>query len=393
MREETLRSLQRNIVLSHDLLERLHPLVGNVLRLIESLVRPPSAIYIRVNTLKISPDEYKSVLKRSRVDFLEDSHIDEAIGFRVRGPNSIGEVKGLKKVLVDKRAAESVIVGSDLFAPGIKAMDDDVSVNDEVVVLAPTGVPVAKGIALMSAREVRELRRGLAVRVTRSIYTTVKLSELPGAREGLFYAQSLPSMVAVKMLDPRPGEVIVDLTAAPGGKVSHVAQIVGRDSTIIAADRRSKVHKLRKTLMELGIDWVRVVGTDSRYFDREYPSLKGKVDKVIVDPPCSNLGVRPKVLENKNFKDVVSSAVYQRSFIKVAKALLKRGGRMLYSTCTVTWEENELNVSFAEDLGFSVVEPPSWVRRRWDFNGKGVRFCPLRHETPGFFATVMELSR
>ncbi len=382
-------SSYKGIHLDNFLLERLQPLFKDIGKFLEVLRRPPRYLYVRINTIKVGIEEYKSMLKERSVPFVQDTDIPEALGFRVHGPNNISYNKNLKKVIVDKKAAESVVMGSDLYAPGI-VLAKNVKKGDKVVVLGPNGEPVASGVAVMDETDILK-KRGLAVRVTRSLYTTVKLSELPGSSEGYFYAQSLPSMVAIRMLDPKPGELIVDLTAAPGGKISYVAQLTGPSSRIIAFDRKSKVKKLKKTLMNLGIDWVEVIGADSRYIDKKFPNLVNKVDKVLVDPPCSNLGIRPKLTESKTFRDVIAVAMYQRAFIKVAKNLLKKGGKMLYSTCTVTWEENELNVDFAEEQGFRVVDPPLWVKRRWSFNKKGVRFCPIRDDLPGFFASILEI--
>jgi 16S rRNA (cytosine967-C5)-methyltransferase len=383
--------LSRNFIkFDIGLLERIHPFYINIEKFISSLKTPPRFLYIRINTIKVNIEAYKKILKEKGIDFIEDPDIPEAVGFEVKGPNILNDIKNIKKVIADKKASESVMLGSDLFAPGIVSAKG-VKKGDRVLVLSPNGVPVAEGVALMSEEEILKLRRGLAIKVIKSLYTTVKFSELPGAYEGLFYAQSLPSMVSVRMLKPSPGEVIVDLTAAPGGKVSHVAQLVGRSAKIIAVDRKSKERKLKENLRKLGVDWVEVISGDSRYLDKIFPNLIGKVDKVIIDPPCTNLGVRPKIFDFKTFKDVINSMLYQRAFIRTAKRLLKKGGRVLYSTCTLTWEENELNVEYAEELGFKVIEPPKWVRRRWTFNGKGVRFCPVKDDMPGFFATIMEL--
>ncbi len=368
--------------------ERLQPVVTDLRLFIESLRRPPKFLFIRVNTLKVTVNEYKNLLKKISISFVEDPDLPEALGFEIEGPNLIDKKE--KVVIADKRASESVMLGSDLFAPGVKSARG-VRRGDKVTILAPNGIPIAEGVALMDEGEIFTKKRGLAVRTTRSIYSTVKVSELPGVSEGLFYAQSLPSMVAVKMLDPRPGEVILDLTAAPGGKISYVAQLAGPSSKLLAVDRRSKINKLKVNLEKLGASWVKVMAGDSRKIDSLLPELKGKVDKVIVDPPCSNLGVRPKILERRTLKEVIDLTLYQRSFLKAARVMLRKGGRVLYSTCTITWEENEMNVEYAEELGFHVVEPPEWVKRRWDVSKKGVRFCPVKHNLPGFFATILEL--
>ncbi len=379
-----------SIDLDLGLKERLEPLVGSLEVFFRALRSPPKYLYVRINTLRISTNRYKSILRRASIDFTEDEKMPEVIGFEIKGPYPIEKENGYKTIIVDKKAAESVMLGSDLFAPGVK-FARKVKKGDKVVILAPNGVPVAKGTALMNENEIVINRRGLAVKVSDSIYKTVKIAELPGASKGFFYAQSLPSMVAIRMLEPKPGEIIIDFTAAPGGKIGYVAQLVGTSSRILAIDRKSKVDKLRANLNKLGISWIKIMAGDSREIDKLVPSLKGKVDKIIIDPPCSNLGVRPKIFEKKLFREVLHLMIYQRSFLRAAKVMLRKGGRILYSTCTVTWEENELNIEYAKDLGFHVIDPPNWVKKRWYASKWGVRFCPIRHNLPGFFATVLGL--
>lgn len=370
------------------LMERLEAVYETRLcSILVELVKPVPRLYVRVNTLKVDVESYLEKLREQGLSFEMDPDIPEAIWAPVEGPLEVPLYDG--KVVVDKRAAEAVLLGSDLYAPGVVAASG-VSRGSMVTIVAPNGVVVASGLAVMDGEEMVKAQRGLAVKVLHPRYKAPRVSDLPGFREGLVYGQSLPSMVAVRILDPRPGEVIVDLTAAPGGKVSHAAQLAGPGSTVIAIDRASKRGKLEETLGRLGMNWVQVVGGDSRYADRLLPHLRGRVDAVIVDPPCSDLGVRPKVYDRKTLRDVVNLMLYQRRFIEAAARILRRRGRMLYSTCTLTREENEANIEYAMELGFEPMEPPKWARSRWHYNGLGVRFDPDKG-VPGFFASVLRL--
>ena len=370
------------------LMERLEAVYRvRLCSLLAELVKPVPRLYVRVNTLKVDVESYLEKLREQGLRFEMDPDIPEAIWAPVEGPLEVPIYDG--KVIVDKRAAEAVLLGSDLYAPGVMAASR-VSRGSMVTIVAPNGVVVASGLAVMDGEEMVKAQRGLAVKVLHPRYKAPRVSDLPGFKEGLIYGQSLPSMVAVRILDPKPGEVIVDLTAAPGGKVSHAAQLAGPKSTVIAIDRTSKRGKLEETLGRLGMSWVRVVGGDSRYADRLLPHLKGRVDAVIVDPPCSDLGVRPKLYDRKTLRDIVNLMLYQRRFIEAAARILRKGGRMLYSTCTLTREENESNIEYAMELGFEPVEPPKWARSRWHYNGLGIRFNPDKG-VPGFFASVLRL--
>ncbi|GBF09840.1 RNA (cytosine-C(5)-)-methyltransferase, partial [Aeropyrum pernix] len=121
---------------------------------------------------------------------------------------------------------------------------------------------------------------------------------------------------------------------------------------IVAIDRPSKVGRLRETLERLGAAWVRVVGGDSRRASSLLPGLAGRVDAVLVDPPCTNIGVIPKVFDVKTLRDSVAASRYQWMFVEEAWRLLRRGGLLAYSTCTLSSLENELIVARAEELGF-----------------------------------------
>ncbi len=366
------------------LLEDLGAVSRSGLRgLLESLTRPPSRYYVRVNTLRTDVGSVLDGLRRRGLEFHEDEELEVALYAPVRGPYEV-RFEG-KAVVADKRSAESVYLGSDLYAPGVLRADG-VRRGNKVTVVTQDGVPVGSGVAVMDWNEIASARRGLAVKVETSVYIAPKLGNLPEVQRGLIYSQSLPSMWAVVVADPRPGEFIVDMNAAPGGKVSFVAQLAGPSSRIVAFDRSSKIERLRETLALLGVDWVRIVGADSR-FASSLLGMSSSVDLVLVDPPCTNLGVVPKLSDNKGISDAVTLARYQVQFVREAWRLLRPGGRLVYSTCTLTDVENEWVVEQAVEIGFDVERPPR-VPRSASYNGLGLRFSP-EDGVPGFFISLL----
>jgi 16S rRNA (cytosine967-C5)-methyltransferase len=122
-------------------------------------------------------------------------------------------------------------------------------------------------------------------------------------------------------------------------------------------------------------------------------NLRGKASRVLIDPPCSNLGVRPLV-ESKKWRDVVNLSEYQKQFLKTARELLKPGGVLVYSTCTLTLRENEENIAYAvEELGFNSVEPAITVPYAEKISYRGVvayRYSPLLHDMPGYFIALLQ---
>jgi len=373
------------------LAERLEPLLGGpgwLCRELEALESPPPRLYVRVNTLKVDVEEYLENLRGDGLEFRRDPDIPEAIWHPVEGPLEVPVFE--VKVVADKRASESVLMGSDLYAPGILWAPRGLRRGMRVTVVSENGVVVGSGVAEMGYEEIRRIGRGLAVRITHPRYRAPRISELPGYREGLVYGQSLPSMAAVRLLDPKPGEVIVDLTAAPGGKIGYAAQLAGPGSRVVAVDRPSKRGVLEETLRRLGLGWVEVVAGDSRRLPGPLAGLVGRVDAVIVDPPCTNLGVRPKVYDNKTLWDSISASRYQRGFLRAAARLARRGGRIVYSVCTLAWDEGPGNVGWAiEDLGLEPLEPPDWLARRASRVGPGILFRPAIHEAPGFYMALL----
>jgi len=148
------------------------------------------------------------------------------------------------------------------------------------------------------------------------------------------------------------------MCAAPGGKTTHAAQIMNNTGKILALDRSKKrLEKLRSNVKRLRIKNVISIRLDSLLLNKKYPCLEA--DKIIVDPPCTAIGVRPKLYDKTTEKQIISTSTYQRQFLKAAAKLLKPGGTMIYSTCTLTVEENELNIKYClEELGLELKDLP-----------------------------------
>lgn len=377
-----------NTVLDYDsrLLNALARSVSNVKGFISAIGVPSKRYYVRVNLLRISPGVLYDRLRERGFRVFFDEVLSEALWFPVEGAFKVRDVG--RYVVVDKRTAESVFMGADVYVPGV-INADGVRRGDVVTIIGPRGVMVGEGVAVLSGEEMRRKKHGVAVRVYRSRYRLPKLRELEEYIYGYFYEQSLPAMMTVHVLDPRPGDVVVDMCASPGGKTSHIVEYTGGRARVLAFDHsKSKVRRLKENLRRLGHEGVvDVYRADSRYLDLDFPWIKA--DKVLLDPPCTSLGVRPKLYDRKRYVDVVNSARYQRQFLRAAYRVLRPGGTLVYSTCTVTVEENEENIEFAEELGFNVVEVTKLygsrgVRDYW-FNDMVLRFYPHIHDVTGYF--------
>lgn len=359
----------------------------NILKAIKS---PGKRYFIRVNTLKVSREEVLAELKHAGFEARTYPLLKEAIYLPIRGPYPIKTYP--KRVIADKKAAESVYLGANLYAVGILKVIGKIREGDRVTITDPAGFPVAEGIMVMDPEEAFSKRKGLAVKTIKSVFDVPSIRELEIYRQGWVYDQSLPAIISVRNLNPKPGFKIVDLCAAPGGKTSHAAQLMENSGEILAVDRsKPKVRRLRENLQRLGIRNVKILEADARYLDLIIEERD--FDAAIVDPPCSSLGVRPKLSSRVSRRNILSLSRYQFQFLKVASKLVKRGGRILYSTCTLTLQENELIVLRAiKELGLKLVKQEYFAGSRgFIFKAEMVqRFLPHIHDTPGFFIAILE---
>ncbi len=353
--------------------------------LLTALIAPVRWYTLRVNTLKADPEDVLELLSRELPDHCvrPSPYSEHAVEIEVKGPHRVRPDEE-RVVVADKFAAESVYVGADLYAPGVLRAEG-VRRGDRVLVVSERDHPVALGVAEMDGDEMEERDRGLAVRVDRPVYRAPKVRATRAHARGWIYSQGLPSILAVEALDPRPGESVIDLCAAPGGKCSHVAQLTGPDSKIVAIDRsKPRLERMERRLRRLGIDWVRVIHGDARRVCRR---LRERFDVAIVDPPCTALGVRPKLWIEATYEECLGLPSYQFSLLRAAHRVLRPGGRLLYATCTLTREENELVVRRAvEELG---MEPITEALKPANPAGDGALFLPHRTDTPGFFYAVL----
>jgi 16S rRNA (cytosine967-C5)-methyltransferase len=348
--------------------------------LFRSITTPPPRYYIRVNTAKTTPQELLKRLNSRGISIYRDEFFDDALWMPVEGPFQIPDAK--KKVVVDKKAAESVMLGADLYAPGV-IKTDRIKKGEEVNIVADNGKVVAYGVAMSDSEEIMKTRQGLFVKVEKSLYKTPKIRELPEYRDGLFYSQSLPAIAVGHVVRFLNAATAIDLNAAPGGKTTHLAQMGIR---VTAVDRsRPKIAKMSSEITRLGLTaYVDILLHDSRYLDRDFPRLKAHV--ALVDPPCTDLGVRPKLYHKATLEAAKTLAKYQLQFLKTA---LKLAPYVVYSTCTITYVENEEVIRKAKaeplDAGLTI-GAPGWGCPECR------RFLPHIHNTPGFFLALIRRS-
>lgn len=176
----------------------------------------------------------------------------------------------------------------------------------------------------------------------------IRLGLLPEHRDGFFLVQDVSSMIPALVLNPQPTDFVLDLAAAPGMKTCQMAERMKNQGAIAAVDsNRERLKGLRFNLNRLGIINTLIANEDGRRF-----RSKQSFDKILLDAPCSSEGVirkRLDALKNWSQKLVEKKAQLQKQLIQNAFSLLRPEGELVYSTCTLSPEENEAVVQFLLD--------------------------------------------
>ncbi|MGC8932088.1 MAG: NOL1/NOP2/sun family putative RNA methylase [Candidatus Methanodesulfokora sp.] len=219
---------------------------------------------------------------------------------------------------------------------------------------------------------------------------------------GLIYVQEAASMAPPVVLNPRPGELILDLAAAPGSKTTQMSEMMEWRGTIVANDvSPSRINALSSNIQRMGCMNVVINRADGRRIHRIYGEI---FDRVLLDAPCSSIGQVRRSWEalkrwNQNLVERIS--VLQRDLAIAAYKALKPGGLMVYSTCTFDPEENELVVQSLVNRGAEVVkfDIPGLKTREGLVEWEGVklddslaytrRIYPHLNDTEGFYIALL----
>lgn len=214
-------------------------------------------------------------------------------------------------------------------------------------------------------------------------------------KDGLIEVQDEGSQLVSLLLEPRRGEMVVDFCAGAGGKTLHLGALMANTGSVYAFDvSAARLERLAPRLARSGLSNVRpVVIAHER--DERAKRLHGKIDRVLVDAPCTGTGT---LRRNPDIKwrsvDLEALRAEQARILDAAARLLKPGGRLVYATCSLLREENDavIDAFLKVRADFRVVPAAAILsRRRVPLDtGDALRLLPHRHRTDGFYAAALE---
>ena len=212
---------------------------------------------------------------------------------------------------------------------------------------------------------------------------------------GMYTVQDEAAMLVSEILDPKPEDIVADVCSAPGGKTTHIAQLMENQGKIFAYD----IHPHRVELVKKAAERLNVKIIESKVHDATQliDNLIEKCDKVLVDAPCSGLGVirrKPEIKWSRKEEDLNELSKLQKKILNISSKYVKSGGRIVYSTCTLNRGENEdivydflkNNKNFTlESCNIKSYDIDS-INRKTQY----IHLYPNIHKTDGFFIASMK---
>ncbi|KAL5291419.1 NSUN6 family protein [Megaselia abdita] len=370
------------------------------------LCETPKITTYRVNHLETTTENFANKVRSSSQSFqctvTTDPNLPEVV-FLSKGKKLAKHDPTLKEVIVDKSCGAALLRGAHLYAPGVLAMQSGTKQDEVVNVFADLEGKCKKGTTteylsdqktFIGIGQVKQQRyqiygdgldpKGVAVEMVSTVSGVPSIGDL-SSTEALL--QNLPSIVCVHVLDPKPKEIILDMCSAPGNKTTHIAELMGNQGTIIALDKtESKIQLIKNKVQNYGFDSIKPFAFDStKSFDETLirksalegpPFGRNTFDRILLDAPCSALGNRPVLADSLTPKMLSSYPVVQKKLFCNAVELLKVGGVLVFSTCTIVEDENEGMVKWALDKfpNLKLVDATPF------YGGEGVEGCDLSDE-------------
>ncbi len=223
-------------------------------------------------------------------------------------------------------------------------------------------------------------------------------------QQGHFQLQDLNSMVVAHLCSPKKNQIILDLCSAPGGKTTHLAQLMQNSGSIVAVDIHDhRVNLVKQVCERLGVTNVSFILKDGTELpdSNKGDQFREKFDICLVDAPCSGLGTlrkRPELKWTITESDLEQLTILQHELLRAASEMVKSGGSVIYSTCTINYRENQHQVerflanhsNFTLTKANEIIEPEMLATA--EITDGMVTFFPIKHQGDGFFMAKLTKS-
>ena len=312
----------------------------------------------------------------------------DAVAIRTSHPRWIVEL--LRRDFGDE--AEAVLAAANE-VPAVTLRPNPLRTTPEALAAELTGVPVEVGAHGAAGGAPRvQVEPGRLVPGALLVRGVGDLARLPAVAEGRATPQDQASQAVAAAVGARPGERILDMAAAPGGKATAMAEAMGDHGLVLAADLRAgRARRVGDAARRLGLTSVQVLVADGRHLPLR-PLEPGSFDRVLLDAPCSGLGVlrrRPEARWRLGADDIDRLVVLQRELLAAAVAHTRPGGLVVYCVCTLSREET-LDIDGWAATAFPSLAPVPAPGPPWRPHGRGALLLPSDAGTDGMFLLLLQ---
>jgi 16S rRNA (cytosine967-C5)-methyltransferase len=251
---------------------------------------------------------------------------------------------------------------------------------------------VAEVESAMQAAGIKVARVPPLPQALRLLQPVGSIQDLPGFQQGWWMVQDSSAQLVGHLLNPQPGEVVIDACAAPGGKATHLAELMGDRGTILACDKTaSRLKKVQQNCDRLGVQSIQIHPGDSCHM----PEFTEQGDRVLLDVPCSGLGTLHRHADarwRQTPNTVAGLVTLQTQLLEQAATWVKPKGTLVYATCTLHPDENERLIQqfLATHPTWQLMTPPPASPAATFATPDGrVKVLPQKHNMDGFFMACL----
>ncbi|MBN1330584.1 MAG: hypothetical protein JXA54_14005 [Candidatus Heimdallarchaeota archaeon] len=391
--EELNNTTQFNVELLNHL--AFHYGIVRTKKIVDSLKTYPTTYPIRVNTQITTREKLITSLNEKNIPAKEHPELEECLLVDVQGP--INLVKKEKSIILNyNNSTNNLPIGANLGAKDFTT-EDNLAVGDEVSILDKKGEIYAYGIVMMNLEDIAKNEKGIAIKTIESKYKIPNFKIVKEFLRGQFIHQTIPSILIGQQINLKPKDRILDLTPENGEILSHIWQRNAHiESKIIAIHSSpNQFERFQETIKRL-----RMYKAPIEHFHLKLVKFSERFNRpdtfdwIILQPPSTDLGIRPKIFADISEKLIFNYEKIQKKFVKEAVRVLKHNGTLFYLTNSIDPIENENIIRYAtEGLGLQIVKQNIELGSKCTTeisNGNKLQyFFPDVHNTHGQFVAKL----